>query len=313
MAYQISEINRRIQLDAVEFLADCDQHYAQRISLAADKILSNMERSPIVLLSGPSGSGKTTTAVKIANELKRRGVNSHPVAMDNYFRTVNRATFPKTPEGDIDFESPLCMDMPLMTQHFKALSRGEEVWVPKYEFSRHMRNDAAGKPLRLAKNEIAIFEGIHALNDQITASYPHATRLYVSARSNISEGATVRFKGTWVRITRRAVRDLNFRGKDMTDTMVMWENVRRGEKLYISPFKNKADILFDSVLPYEISVMANYAQNIREEIPEENPRRKELLELADAFQHFQPIDPSLVAPNSLLREFIGGASYSVHD
>lgn len=313
MAYQISEINRRIKLDVTEFLAECDEHYAQRVSLAADKILSNLDKSPIVLLSGPSGSGKTTTAVKIANELKRRGVGSHAVAMDNYFRTVNPATFPRSPEGGIDFESPLCMDMELMTQHFQMLSRGEEIWIPKYEFTRHMRNDAAGKPLQLGKNEIAIFEGIHALNDDITANYPHATRLYVSARSNVSEGATIRFKGTWVRISRRAVRDLNFRGKDMTDTMEMWENVRRGEKLYISPFKNKADIMFDSVLPYEISVMANYAQQIREEIPQENIRRKELLELVDAFQHFEPIDPSLVAPNSLLREFIGGASYSVHD
>ncbi len=313
MAYQISELTRRIQLDPVEFLAECDQHYAQRVSLAADKILGNMERSPIVLLSGPSGSGKTTTAVKIANELKRRGVNSHPVAMDNYFRTVNPATAPRTPEGDYDFESPLCMDMSLLTQHFEALGRGEEVLVPKYEFSRQMRNDAMGKPLKLGKNEIAIFEGIHALNDDITANYPQATRLYVSARSNISDGATLRFKGTWVRLSRRAVRDLNFRGKDMTDTMIMWENVRRGEKLYISPFKNKADILFDSVLPYEISVMANFAHHLREEIPQENVRRQELLDMVDAFQYFEPIDPSLVAPNSLLREFIGGASYSVHD
>ncbi len=313
MAYQISEINRRIKLDVVEFLAECDEHYAQRVSLAADKILSNLDKSPIVLLSGPSGSGKTTTAVKIANELKRRGVGSHAVAMDNYFRTVNPATAPRTPEGDLDFESPLCMDMELMTQHFQALSRGEEILVPKFEFARHMRNDAHGKPLQLGKNEIAIFEGIHALNDDITQNYPDATRLYVSARSNISEGAVMRFKGTWVRISRRAVRDLNFRGKDMTDTMIMWENVRRGEKLYISPYKNKADIMFDSVLPYEISVMANYAQQIREEIPEENIRRKELLDLVDSFQHFEPIDPTLVAPNSLLREFIGGASYSVHD
>ncbi len=313
MAYQIQEINRRIKLDVTEFLADCDEHYAQRVSLAADKILSNLERSPIVLLSGPSGSGKTTTAVKIANELKRRGVNSHPVAMDNYFRTVDPATAPRTPEGDLDYESPLCLDMPLMTQHFEALGRGEEILIPKYEFTRKMRNDAMGKLLRLGKNEIAIFEGIHALNDEITRSYPAATRLYVSARSNISEGATVRFKGTWMRLTRRGVRDYNFRGTDVKNTLDMWANVRRGEKLYISPFKNRADIIFDSALPYEVSVMKQYAVPLLEAVPVKNARRTELLELIDAFDHFEPIDPALVAPNSLLREFIGGASYSVHD
>ena len=73
MAYQLQEINKRIQTDVTEFLAECDQSYAQRVSLAADRILGNLERSPIVLLSGPSGSGKTTTAMKIADELRRRG------------------------------------------------------------------------------------------------------------------------------------------------------------------------------------------------------------------------------------------------
>ena len=116
MAYQLQEINRRIQTDGIqtdvqEFLAECDDNYAQRVSLAADKILTNLEHSPIVLLSGPSGSGKTTTAMKIAEELQRRGVNTHAVAMDNYFHTINPRTAPRTPEGDIDYESPLCLDM----------------------------------------------------------------------------------------------------------------------------------------------------------------------------------------------------------
>ena len=46
MAYQLQEINRRIQSDVGAFLAECDESYAQRVSLAA-------EHSPIVLLSGP--------------------------------------------------------------------------------------------------------------------------------------------------------------------------------------------------------------------------------------------------------------------
>ena len=172
MAYQLQEINRRIKTDVTEFLEECDQAYAQRVSLAADRILSNLDKSPVVLLSGPSGSGKTTTAMKIAEELQRRGVNTHAVAMDNYFKSLNRKTAPRTPEGDIDYESPQCLDMKLLDQHFAALSRGEEIIIPKFEFARQMRNDARGTPLKLGKNEIAIFEGIHALNGRcgITAS-----------------------------------------------------------------------------------------------------------------------------------------------
>lgn len=309
MAYQLQEINRRIQTDVQEFLAECDDNYTQRVSLAADKILSNLENSPIVLLSGPSGSGKTTTAMKIAEELQRRGVNTHAVAMDNYFKTINPRTAPRTPEGEIDFESPLCLDMELLDRHFTALGQGEEIWIPKYEFARHMRNDSRATPLKLGKNEIVVFEGIHALNDDIAGRHPEATKLYISARSNVNEGAVLRFKGTWMRLTRRAVRDYNFRGTDVEDTLEMWANVRRGEKLYISPYKNRADIIFDSSLPYEVSVMKHYALPLLRAVPEENVRRAELLELIEAFQYFEPIDPELVAKDSLLREFIGDSSY----
>ena len=312
MAYQLQEINKRIQTDVEEFLAECDASYAQRVSLAADKILANLERSPIVLLSGPSGSGKTTTAMKIAEELQRRGVNSRAVALDNYFKTLNRKTAPRTPEGDIDYESPLCLDMDLLDEHFWALSRGEEIVIPKFEFARQMRNDSLGTPMKLEKNEIAIFEGIHALNDDMAGRHPEATKLYISARSNVNEGAVLRFKGTWMRLTRRAVRDYSFRGTEVGETLEMWANVRRGEKLYISPYKNRADIIFDSSLPYEVSVMRNYAVPLLRAVPEENDRHDELLQLIDAFQYFEPIDPKLVARDSLLREFIGGGSYKYH-
>ena len=312
MAYQLQEINRRVQSGAAEFLAECDENYAQRVSLAADKILSNLERSPIVLLSGPSGSGKTTTAMKIAEELLRRGVNSRAVAMDNYFLTQDPRTAPRTPEGAIDYESPLCLDMELLSQHFAALSRGEEILIPKFEFARQMRNDSLGTPLKLERNEIAIFEGIHALNDDIAGRHPEAAKLYISARSNINEGAVLRFKGTWMRLVRRAVRDYSFRGAGVAQTLEMWANVRRGEKLYVSPFKNKADIVFDSSLPYEVPVMKHYAVPILKSVPEDNERHDEMLELVKAFDHFQPIDPALVARDSLIREFIGGGSYKYH-
>ena len=305
MAYQLSEINRRIRTDVEEFIAECDENYAQRVSLAADKILSNLDKSPVVLLSGPSGSGKTTTALKIAEELRRRGVNSHAVAMDNYFLTVNPKTAPRTPDGELDYESPLCLDMDLLSRHFTDLREGREILIPRYEFSRQMRNDAAGTPLALGKNEVAIFEGIHALNDDIAGRHPEATKLYISARSNVNEGAVLRFKGTWMRLTRRCVRDYNFRGTDVAQTLEMWPNVRRGEKLYISPFKNKADVIFDSSLPYEVPVMANYAKPLMEALPKENQRLRELKDLVAAFDWFERIDPKTIPAESLLHEFIG--------
>ncbi len=309
MAYQLQEINDRIRADAPGFLAQCDADYQKQVEAAADKIVARMQTSPIVLLSGPSGSGKTTTALKIEEELERRGVNTHTISLDNYFKTLNRATAPRTPEGDIDFESPECLDMELLDETFTRLSQGEQVIIPKFEFIRQMRNDTRGRPLRLEKNEIAIFEGIHALGPGIAGPHPEATKLYISARSNVLEGDELRFKGTWMRLTRRAVRDYNFRGTDVSETLAMWANVRRGEKLYISPYKNTADIIVDSSLPYEVSVMKNYAVPMLKAVPQDNQRRVELLDLIAAFDHFEAVNPDLVAKNSLLREFIGGGSY----
>ena len=185
MAYQLTEINQKIQADPKAFLAECDASYQKRLEDAADRILAGMAESPVVLLSGPSGSGKTTTALKLEQELERRGINTHTISMDNYFKTLNRSTAPRTPEGDIDYESPLLLDMDLLDDTFTKLSRGEWVVVPKFEFARQMRNDSRGTLLKLDKNEIAIFEGIHALNDDIAGRHPEATTLYISARSDI--------------------------------------------------------------------------------------------------------------------------------
>ena len=309
MAYQLQEINRRIQTDVQEFLAECDDNYAQRVSLAADKILTNLERSPIVLLSGPSGSGKTTTAMKIAEERQRRGVNTHAVAMDNYSHTINPRTAPRTPEGDIDFESPLCLDMDLLDRHFTALAHGEEIFIPKYEFARHMRNDSRATPLKLGKNEIVVFEGIHALNDIIVGKNPKAFKLYIAARSNVlDEDGSVVFQHPWLRLSRRIVRDYKFRGSDANFTLKMWPNVRRGEKLYISPYKENADIMFDSSLPDEMAVLKPFVVPLLEALP------KGKYAIADdilrGYEKIASMDETYIAPNSLVREFIGGSIYA---
>lgn len=309
MAYQLKTINDAIRSDPKGFLEECDAEYQRKIDRAAEHIIKNLPNSPLVLLSGPSGSGKTTTAMKIDEALERRGVITQTISMDNYFQTVSPETTPRTKDGSYDFESPLCMDMELLNEHFDALSRGEEILIPHYDFCRQMRDTSRCTQLHLKKNEVAVFEGIHALNDDVAGRHPEATKIYISARSNILDGERLVFKGTWMRLTRRAVRDLNFRGSDILTTLAQWANVRRGEKLYISPFKHRANVILDSSLPYEVSVMKNYAIPLFEAVPAENPRRKELLEMIDAFQELETIDPELVHPDSLIREFIGGGSY----
>lgn len=309
MSYQLTDINFRTISDPAAFIAECDALYREKVSKAADKIIENMERSPIVLLSGPSGSGKTTTAMKIAEELNKRGVGTYSVGMDDYFKTVDPATVPRTPEGDMDLESPLCLDMELMNEHFTKLSQGERIFVPKYEFSRRMRILEPSKSIKLRPNEVVVFEGIHALNDAITDVHPEAFKLYISARSDVEFEGKVVFKRTWFRLMRRMIRDSKFRGTDAGETMKMWANVRRGEKNYISPFKDKADLQFDTSFAYEPAVFNAQATRLFRSIPEGIERFDELRQVLPALQLFGVIDESLVAPDALIREFLGGGIY----
>lgn len=309
MAMQLNDINLRTVSDPKGLIEEGDAQYRDRVTAAAEKIIENRHRSPIVLLSGPSGSGKTTTAMKVAEELNRRGVGTHYVAMDDYFNTVSPETTPRTPEGDYDLESPLCLDMELLNQHFDQLRRGERIYVPKYEFSRQMRTQEPSKSIKLHDDEIVIFEGIHALNAAITSRHPEAFKLYISAQSDVIFNGIVVFKRTWFRLVRRTVRDYNFRGTDPQKTMAMWANVRRGEKQYISPFKNKADYQFDTAFPYELPVFNATATKLFQSVPEGIERFDELRGVLPALQLFGRIDEELVAPDALIREFIGGGIY----
>ena len=312
MAYSLSKINDAVRSDPQGFVQESDAAYDKKIEAAARKIADNLSKSRIVLLSGPSGSGKTTTAKKIEAKLKELGINSHSVEMDNYFKTVDPETAPRNREGQIDYESPFCMDMDLLNRHFAALDQGERILIPKFEFARQMRSDIKSQPLRRGTDEIAIFEGIHALNDIITGRNPNAAKVYISARSDILDDAgDVVFKRTWLRLERRTVRDSKFRAWKADVTVKMWANVRRGEKLYISPFKDNASIVFDSALPYEVSAIRPFAQPLFDHlrVSPDTERYEEVHQLADAYPKFEILDEKYISPDSLIREFIGGGIY----
>jgi len=308
MAYKLNDINLRTVSDHKEFMEECDARYKDRVNEAVDRILANKKNSPIILLSGPSGSGKTTTSMKIAQALEERGVYTHYVGLDDYFKTVDRST-PRTPEGELDLESPLCLDMELLNRHFDELARGERIYVPKYEFSRRMRIQEPSKAIKLGPDEMVIFEGIHALNTMITDVHPEAFKLYISARSDVEFQGRVVFKRTWFRLVRRLVRDYKFRGSDPQETMSMWGNIRRGELRYISPFKDQANFRFDTSFAYELPVFNHTATELFKSVPEGIERFEELRKVLPALQLFGHIPEEDVADDALIREFIGGGIY----
>lgn len=308
MSYSLKEINEAVRSDPQGFAQACDQTFHQKVEMAAKKIADHRKESRIILLSGPSGSGKTTTAMKIEEVLDNAGIETHTISMDNYFNTIDPDTAPRNREGQIDYESPFCLDIDLLNRHFSMLDRGETIHIPKYEFSRQMRSDILSQPLKLGPDEMAIFEGIHALNDVIVGKNLKAFKLYIAARSNVvDEDGTVVFDHSWLRLCRRIVRDFKFRGSDATFTLKMWPNVRRGEKLYISPYKENADLMFDSSLACEFSVLKPFVVPLLEAIP--RGQYQVVDDILAAYERIEPMDERYIAPNSLVREFIGGSGY----
>ncbi len=311
MPYSLKELNEAIRSDPKAFADECDAAFAKKVVNAAKKIAEHRGESRVVLLSGPSGSGKTTTALKIEEQLEKMGIETHTISMDNYFNTVDPETAPRNREGAIDFESPFCLDIDLLNRHFAMLDRGETIHVPKYEFARQMRSDILSQPLRLGPDELAIFEGIHALNDIIVGKNPHAFKLYIAARSNlVDEDGSVVFQHAWLRLCRRIVRDYQFRGSDAGFTLKMWDNVRRGEKLYISPYKENAHIMFDSSLAFEFAVLKPHVVPLLEAIPA--GKYAVVDDMLKGFEKIEAMDDSCVTPDSLAREFIGGSTYDNH-
>lgn len=309
--YYIENINKRALEDPKSFAGECEAIYNRKAAETAAVILERSEASGshIVFLSGPSGSGKTTTAKKICSALEVLGVRATAVSMDKYFVSPDPETSPRTKDGEFDRESPYCLDIALLNSHIDMLEREAEILIPHFSFVHQARDDGKSEPMRRERDDIVIFEGIHALNDMLTFVNPNAFKLYVSARSDVYRGGELCFKRTWTRLLRRIVRDELFRGMDASVTLRMWANVRRGEKEYISPFKYKADMLFDSSMEYEIPVMKRFALKAFDDIPEGTERVDEYRALLPVLRGIEEVDDAVVPADSILREFIGGSAF----
>ena len=311
MPYSLTRLNEAVRSDPGAFARECDAAFAKKVENAAGRIAEHRRESRVILLSGPSGSGKTTTALKIEEQLRNMGIETHTISMDDYFKTMDPETAPRNRYGEIDFESPFFLDVDLLTRHFAMLDRGETIHVPKYEFARQMRSDIMCHPLRLGPDDLAIFEGIHALNDIIVGKNPHAFRLYIAARSNlVDDDGNIVFQHAWLRLCRRLVRDYQFRGCDAGFTLKLWDNVCRGEKLYISPYKENAHIMFDSSLAFEFAVLKPVVVPLLEAIPAGKYAVVE--DMLRGFARIEAMDEKYVAPDSLAREFLGGSTYDNH-
>lgn len=160
--------------------------------------------------------------------------------------------------------------------------------------------------VELGEHDIAIVEGIHALNPVVIGHLPgeKLVKAYISVKQGISSDTGTVLSPQGIRFVRRLVRDYNFRGSDAERTISMWSGVCRGENLYIRPFKGTSDITINSIHIYEPCVLRDTALSLLGEVKPQSDNFAFAQELTACLRQFYPINPVLVPQSSLLREFM---------
>lgn len=263
----------------------------------------------MVLIAGPSSSGKTTTCKRLSIQLICNGIRPVPISLDDYF--VDRDLTPKDHKGDYDYESVYALNLPLLNKQLKQLFEGEEVELPRYDFQTG-RSVMSGKRMRLQPNDVLVVEGIHALNPTLTADIDDSLKfkVYASALTTILLDEHNYIPTTDNRLLRRIIRDYKYRGCSARDTIRRWQSVRAGENKWIFPYQENADAMFNTAMIYELAAIKVQAEPLLEQVPENCEEHAEAYRLRKFLGYFSAIDHSNLPPTSLLREFIGGSSFT---
>ena len=283
----------------------------KKIAQIADEITHRNQdgkRVKLVLISGPSSSGKTTFSKRLSIQLMTNGLKPYPISLDDYF--VNRNDTPLDENGKHDFESLYAVDLPFFEEQLTTLLNGEEVELPRYNFTTGKR-EMSGKKLRIDEHMILIIEGIHALNPALTPHIPNENKykVYVSALTTILLDNHNYIPTTDNRLLRRIIRDYKYRSYSAEETIARWPSVRAGEEKWIFPYQENADAMFNSALLFELAVLKDYVEPVLRKVPNRCPEYSEAHRLLRFLNYFVSVQDKELPPTSLLREFLGGSSF----
>jgi len=283
--------------------------HEKKIAHIADSITKRVSSSRVIFLAGPSSSGKTTFAKRLMIQLLANGIGAEIIPLDSYYLPRNR--MPKNEKGEIDFDSLHALDLELIKKHIRSLLDSRSIEIPKYDFKTGMREEET-TGLRLNKNQVVIIEGIHCMNRALTGLICESGsyKIYISALTQLNLDVINRIPTSTVRLIRRIVRDSEFRAYSASQTISKWHLVRRGEEQNIFPHQEEADIMFNSSLVYEMSVLKGYVEPLLLDIEESDPSYTKARLLLHFTSNFLPILPEHVPLTSILREFIGGSGFN---
>ena len=281
----------------------------KKLAEIAEKIVSDRSKK-FIMIAGPSSSGKTTTSHRLAIQLRAHGLKPHQISLDNYF--VDRHLTPLDEEGNYNFECLEALDIEGFNKDMMDLLNHKTVEMPSFNFKTGKR-EYNGKNMTLGENDVLVIEGIHGLNDKLSYSLPKESKfkIYLSALTQLNVDEHNRIPTTDTRLLRRMVRDARTRGASAKKTISMWNSVRRGEEMYIFPFQEQADVMFNSASIYELAVLKQYAEPLLFNISQDEPEYMEAKRLLKFLDYFLGVTTDIIPINSIVREFVGGSCFDV--
>lgn len=232
------------------------------------------------------------------------------MSLDDYY--IDRDQIPPGPDGKLDLEHINTIDTELFREHLEKLLRGEQIQIPSFDFITGKRVWKEHY-LRLEEETVIIVEGLHALNPVLlpaTMDTDLVFKLYVSPLLPLNLDDHNRIPSSMLRLLRRIVRDYETRGSSVEKTMAMWDSVRRGEKRWIFPFQENADMIFNSSTLYELAVLKKHIYPLLKEVPPEEACYEQVRGIVKILNYVLEADvDDEIPPTSLVREFIGGNSF----
>lgn len=282
--------------------------HEKRFSQVADLVCQRGAR--MVMLAGPSSSGKTTSANRLATQLRVHGKKPIYMGLDDYY--IDRDKIAPGPDGKLDLEHINTIDCALFREDMEGLLQGEAVQLPSFNFLTGKR-EWRGRVLRLHPDSVIIVEGLHGLNPAMLPEGVDANlifRMYVSPLLPLNLDDHNRIPTSYLRLLRRIVRDYETRGASVQHTMSMWESVQRGEKRWIFPYQENADVIFNSSTLYELAVLKKHIFPLLTQVQPEDECFEDVRGIVKVLNYVQEADvDDEIPPTSLVREFIGGNSF----